>query len=371
MKVVIIDDEKLAINVLSIMLKKLTQFSIDIKGTFTNAMDALTLFEQQAIDVVFLDIEMIDVQGIEFAQKLVELYPNLQIIFVTAHSEFAIDAYDLEASAYLLKPVRENRLVRALTKAQQLAELNNQEIASAQQTATMQASVLGSFQLLDRQNEIVKWRTRKTRELFLYLWFHRTKPLSNVLIIEELWPELEYEKASSNLHTTIYQLRKLLKQNGNENPISLVNNHYQLNVEIATDYDELMQLLDKSSFDEQTIAQVLHYYSGDFLAEEEYHWALGIQLRLRQRVLHVLETYISNNADIKVHVKLNCLQKMLELDEYNETYMLLLFQLLIEQNKIQECIEHYKTIQQKLQVELGVPIPKDIQEMYAQFMMKL
>lgn len=371
MKVVIIDDEKLAIDVLIIMLKRLSQFSIEIQGTFTNAMDALALFEQQAIDVVFLDIEMIDVQGIEFAQKLVGLYPQLQIIFVTAHSEFAIDAYDLEATAYLLKPVRENRLVRALTKVQQLAELSNQDAAPAQQTISMQASVLGSFQLLNRQSEIVKWRTRKTRELFLYLWFHRSKPLSNVLIIEELWSELEYEKASSNLHTTIYQLRKLLKQDGNENPILLVNNHYQLNVEIVTDYDKLTQLLENPSFDEHTISQVLQYYAGDFLAEEEYHWALGVQLRLRQRVLHVLETYITTNSDVKVLVKLNCLQKMLELDEYNETYMLLLLQFLIEQNKIQECIQLYKTIQQKLQVELGVSIPKNIQALYTQFIMKL
>lgn len=370
MNIVIIDDEKLAIDVLSIMIKKLTQFSVEIKGTFTNAVDAFALFEKEGIDVVFLDMEMIDVHGLHIAEKLVAQYPSLQIIFVTAHTEFAIDAFDIEATDYLLKPVRENRLVRALTKAQQICSIR-QESQSNKEIVNMQAHVLGSFQLLDVQHEIVKWRTRKVRELFLYLWLHRNKPLSNLIIIEELWPEIEFEKASSNLHTTIYQLRKIFKQNGSENPISLVNNHYQLNIKIDSDYDELVQLLNQAQQDEQSIQQILSYYDGDFLVEEEYRWAINMRLRLRQSVLHLLEMYIENNEGIKPPVKLSCLQKMLELDEYNEKYMFLLLQFLIEQNKKQECIHYYNRIRQKLQEELGVPVPKNIEAIYERYMMKM
>lgn len=367
MNIVIIDDEKLAIDVLSIMIKKLTQFPITIKGTFTNAMDAFALFEKESIDVVFLDMEMIDVHGLHIAERLLAKYPSLQIIFVTAHTEFAVDAFDIEATGYLLKPVRENRLVRALTKVQQMVT-SRQESPADKKTINMHAYVLGSFRLVDVQNEIVKWRTRKVQELFLYLWFHRSKPLLNPAILEELWPDIEVEKASSNLHTAIYQLRKLLKENGYENPVLLVNNHYQLNVPIDSDYVVLTQLLNQDQQDEQSIQQILNYYEGDFLAEEEYHWAIQMQLSLKRSVLHSLEMYVTNTNGISSLLKLNCLQKMLALDEFNEQYMFLLMQFLIEHNKKQDCLKCYEMIQQKLQQELGVPMPENIQSLYSEYM---
>lgn len=61
---------------------------------------------------------------------------------------------------------------------------------------------------------------------------------------------------------------------------------------------------------------------------------IQLQLRLKQGVLHLLETYIANTKEINPLLKLNCLQKMLELDEFNEQYMLLLLQFLIKQKKI-------------------------------------
>ena len=292
----------------------------------------------------------------------------MQIIFVTAHTKFAVDAFDIDATDYLLKPVLENRLLRALTKVQQISN-SRKESQSDTKSTIMYAQILGSFQLSDVENTIVKWRTRKVRELFVYLWFYRNKPLSNTAIIEELWPEIEFEKASTNLHTTVYQLRKALKQNGSDNPILLVNNHYQLTIKIDSDYQELVQLLDYVQHNEQTIQQILNCYKGDFLAEEEYPWAINIRLRLKQSVLFLLETYIKSNFEMNPLLKLNCLQKMLELDEYNEEYMFMFLQFLIEQNKKLEAINFYTTIQQKLQEELGVTIPKNIQNIYAENIM--
>lgn len=368
MNIIIIDDEKMAIDVLRIMLKKQTQFSICIKGTYTNAIDAFALLEKEQIDAVFLDMEMINIHGLNVANKILTKYPNTQIIFVTAHSQFAVDAFDIEATDYLLKPVQENRLVKALTKAQKKCN-RRQEIQSKKEEFNLYAHTLGSFRLLDRHYEIVKWRTRKVRELFLYLWFHQKRPLLNSVIMEELWPEAELEKAGANLYTTIYQLRKILKGNGSENPIELVNNHYQLNVEIDSDYEELTQLLEREQHDEQSIQHVLNCYEGDFLAEEEYNWAIQMQLRLKQRVLHLLELYVTNTNDINPILKLNCLQKMLELDEYNEWYMFLLLQFLIEQNKKQDCTQCYDMIRQKLQEELGVQVPDNINSIYTEYMM--
>ncbi|MGE8000001.1 BTAD domain-containing putative transcriptional regulator [Lysinibacillus sp. NPDC093190] len=166
---------------------------------------------------------------------------------------------------------------------------------------------------------------------------------------------------------SIYQLRKHLKEKGIQDPIRLVNNHYQLNVEIASDYDKFIYLLEQKRHDEISIQQLLNYYEGDFLAEEEYSWAIQTQLRLKQGILHVLEMYITTTISINSLLKLNCLQKMLELDEFNENYMFLLLEFLIGQNKKQDCIKCYERIQEKLS-EIGISVPEKILSIYNAYM---
>ncbi|WP_238602040.1 AfsR/SARP family transcriptional regulator [Lysinibacillus parviboronicapiens] len=217
---------------------------------------------------------------------------------------------------------------------------------------------------------MIKWRTRKARELFLYLFFHQKRPILNSILLEELWPDLVFEKASSNLHTTIYQLRKLLKDNGIHNPIQLVNNQYQLNIEIKSDYDELNQLLEQEKHNEKSIQQLIDCYEDDFLVEEEYLWANHIRLRLKQNVLHLIEQYISCANSSNSLLKYNCLHKLLELDEFNDQYMFLFLEFLMEQNRKQECIRFYKTIQAKL-AEIGLSVPERIQRRYNEYLVNI
>ncbi|RJE85075.1 response regulator [Paenibacillus sp. 1011MAR3C5] len=367
MNIVIIDDEKLAIDILAIVLEELTQFSICIKGTFTDAMDAFDLFEREQIDLVFLDMEMLDVHGLQIAKLILAKYPQIQLIFVTAHAQFAVDAFDVAATDYLLKPVQEQRLEKAMIKAQQVYDTRKEQ-RNDDKNEILYVRVFGGFQLLDAGQQTVKWRTKKVSELFLFLWLHQKKPLLNVVIMENLWPEVDPEKASVNLHTTMYQLRKTLKQYGSENPILLVNNHYQLIKKIDSDYEQLLALIEREQHDEQSIQQILNCYEDDFLAAEEYSWAVRIRIRLKQAVVNVLESYVATTKEINSLLKLNCLQKMVELEEYNEQYMLLLLQFLIEQNKKQACKQFYETIQEKLQEELNIPIPEKMNELYKEYM---
>ena len=367
MNIVIIDDEKLAIDILTIVLEELSQFSICIKGTFTDAMDAFELFEREQIDLVFLDMEMLDVHGLQIAKLILAKYPQIQLIFVTAHSQFAVDAFDVAATDYLLKPVQEQRLEKAMIKAQQLYD-SRRESRIDDKPTNLYVRVFGGFQLVDVEQNTVKWRTKKVGELFLFLWLHRKKPLLNVIIMENLWPETEPEKASVNLHTTMYLLRKTLKQYGSENPILFINNHYQLVMNMDSDYECLLDLLEREQHDEQSMQQLLNCYEDDFLVAEEYTWAITIRLRLKQAVVNVLESYVVNTHGINSLLKLNCLQKMVELDDYNEHYMFLLLQFLIEQNKKQACKQFYETIQRKLQEELGIPVPEKINELYNEYL---
>lgn len=370
MNVILIDDERLALDLLTSMLKEITEVPITIKGAFTNVQDAYTLLEKVHIDIVFLDMEMGANHGINVASEFLKLNPKIQIIFITAHAQFAVDAFTVGVTDYLMKPVHRKRLQKALIRANESVSIS-EELQPAKQEAAMYARTFGSFQLLDVNQQTVKWRTKKVRELFLYLWFHQKRPILNVVITETLWPDVEYEKAATNLHTTIYQLRKLLKQNGIENPIQLVNNHYQFNIRINSDYDEMLTLLDQPSHSLVDIQQILNLYRGDFLEEEELNWATQTQIFIKQSVLHILESYATSEDSTNSLLKLSCLQKMLELDEYNEQYMYLLMKFLAEQNKKIEFIQLYEHIKEKLERDLAIPIPYKIKQVYEEYIISL
>lgn len=104
LKCIAVDDEPLALQILVSYIEQTP--SLALLGQFSNAIEALKAIHEQDIDLIFLDIRMPDINGIELA-KIVEQYRvkgNLRIIFTTAFDQYALDGYKVDALDYLLKP---------------------------------------------------------------------------------------------------------------------------------------------------------------------------------------------------------------------------------------------------------------------------
>lgn len=110
-KCLIIDDEELARGLLKTYVAKID--SLELVGSFESALDALQIIKTEAIDLIFLDIQMPDLKGTDFA-KLVDA--KTKIIFTTAYSEYALDGFELNALDYLLKPITFERFLTAVNK---------------------------------------------------------------------------------------------------------------------------------------------------------------------------------------------------------------------------------------------------------------
>ncbi|WP_298313683.1 LytTR family DNA-binding domain-containing protein [uncultured Aquimarina sp.] len=110
-KSIIIDDEHLAISIIESYLKEFK--NIEVIGVFKNPLEALPLLENGGVDVVFLDINMPRMNGLEFLKTLKE-YP--QIIITTAYKEYAIESYELEVLDYLVKPIPFSRFLKSINK---------------------------------------------------------------------------------------------------------------------------------------------------------------------------------------------------------------------------------------------------------------
>ena len=118
--VLLVDDEALARARLKTLLGECTEPVTFLQGEAANAADAMTLLKRASVDVILLDINLPGANGITLAQALRDSPDPPAIIFVTAHSEHAVHAFELEAIDYLTKPVRLQRLQVALQKVERL-----------------------------------------------------------------------------------------------------------------------------------------------------------------------------------------------------------------------------------------------------------
>lgn len=124
MKCIAIDDEPLALQLIQNYAKQIDW--LEIAATFTNALDAKKYLENNAIDLLFLDIQMPDVDGLHFFNSLEEKPP---LIFTTAYSQYAVEGFNLDAVDYLLKPFDFDRFFKAVTKAKEWVEYKQNKTA--------------------------------------------------------------------------------------------------------------------------------------------------------------------------------------------------------------------------------------------------
>ncbi len=247
MNLLLVDDEKLALEALKkAVLGALPESEVH---PFQKARLALEYAEENKIDIAFLDIDMPVISGIEMANKLQQIYPNTNIIFVTGFSEYALDAFNVYASAYLTKPVT----VEAITKA-----VNHLRHPIASKRIKIQC--FGNFEVYC-DNKPIQFSLNKTKELLAYLVDRKGAECRKNEIIAALFEDdfnIEYYK---KLRKDLIETFGLL---GIENVLSISRGGLAINKELVEcdyyDYLESSQIktpkeyMSQYSFAEKTLA---------------------------------------------------------------------------------------------------------------------
>lgn len=176
-KTIIVDDEPGILLLLQSTLRELE--GALVVGTATNATDAIDLIQGQNPNLAFLDIELPDMLGIELAEKLKEIKPDLAIVFVTAHREHFFDAFGLYAVDYILKPIDEERVKQTFRHIQQTFKISDRSLKPKKTTISINSD---NQQIFAKQDEIFfiektgrytllhcvngKYKTRQTLQRF-------------------------------------------------------------------------------------------------------------------------------------------------------------------------------------------------------------
>ena len=157
MKVICVDDERLLMEDTVAMCLALDQVE-EARG-FTKAADALAYLEGEKADVALLDINMPGTDGMQLAKIIREKWTDTAIIFLTGYTEYALDAFAVHASGYLLKPVKKDQLA---------AEIAYAAGKRGEHGARVEARTFGNFDLLLDGKPVV-FRQAKCKELLAYL----------------------------------------------------------------------------------------------------------------------------------------------------------------------------------------------------------
>jgi DNA-binding LytR/AlgR family response regulator len=120
MKAIAVDDEPIALDIIRSHAAKVP--FLDLKAEFTDAFKALEYLQKEPVDLIFLDIKMPDISGIEFFNSLSK---KPLLIFTTAYSEHAVTSFEMDAVDYLLKPFSLSRFIKGCNKAYELYNFRN------------------------------------------------------------------------------------------------------------------------------------------------------------------------------------------------------------------------------------------------------
>ncbi len=358
-KAVLVDDERPALRGLEHLLKSYPEISIS--GMYTNPLKAIDEIGQLKPDIVFLDINMPQLKGIDAASRILDSSPDTDIVFVTAYDQYAVEAFEVHAMDYLLKPVTSERLKKTVEHL-----MKKKPSVRESDKRKLHIKCLGHFQVAWEGQEPIKWRTEKTRELFAFLLYKQGQSISKDELLENLWTEDDPEKAIRQLYNGIYHIRKALEEYGVDRGLISIDGSYHLRLG-PVDYDvRRLYELDKSSpASLETLEEMELLYTGDYLQGEYYPWALfereNLEKLYQQCLIRLSEQYIGKKQFVKAE---STLAKAYIKNPYEEITTELLLRLYMETGEKSKAVRHFDSYSKLLKEELGIKPDNKLFDLY-------
>ena len=219
-----VDDEPLMLGALTKAIK--ASPDITFVADFTSCEDALEFIKSNPSDIAFLDINMRGMGGLSLAEKIIGFCPECKIVFCTGYEEYAIPAFKLHASGYLMKPISAKDVQEEID--------NIKGIRQSQKPITVKC--FGNFEVFAK-GEKLTFRRSKTKELFAFLIDRNGAGVTVAEIGVALWENDEDQKNQNYIHQLFHDLRQSLEAVGMEDIFERNNYLYSVNPEkIDCDY---------------------------------------------------------------------------------------------------------------------------------------
>ena len=369
-RVLLVDDEPDALTLLDILLQRTG--GVQVAGKYVNPMQAIEALRTTPVDAVFLDNEMPGMKGMEAARRMREIRPKLPIVFITAHAEYAVEAFEIQSTDYLLKPLRMNRLQNAVSRIKQA-------VAAAQaprdpETANISIHCMGGFgvSLPQEANRPLPWKTNKEKEICAFLVHHGENPVDTAVIIESIWPEYDLKNAKTYLYTCLSYLRKSFQDHQLPMRVEKSGGGFAIRLNGAeADASVFEKMLDDALSaeqpDEQLIDKLNGLYKGKYMEGCGYRWAEFKQEEIDGKYIRVLR---------KMHLQFrrcgnasraeDSLRRILAIAPDSEADGRDLIRLHLEAGNRSKALHVYRQLEQAVREQLGVELEEETVKLFDQ-----
>ena len=251
MNILAVDDED---NARALLVKEIQKVCPeDVVDAFALPLDAIAAADQTDYQVAFLDVEMPQMNGVQLAKRLKIAHPEINIIFVTAYREYSLDAMELHASGYLLKPVSKQAIKQ---------ELDNLRYPVETKQTGIRALTFGTFDFLCN-GKSVRFGRSKSKELLAYLVDRHGQGVSKKEIAAVLFEDEPYSHKVQNYVSKIVQdLSQSLRAVGAEKVFVKRYNYFAVDTEqFSCDLYEY----------EKGMPDAINRFRGEYMSQ--YSWA--------------------------------------------------------------------------------------------------
>lgn len=360
---VLIDDERPALRELEYLLRSYPEFNIC--GSYINPSEAIDCISSLKPQVVFLDINMPQLKGIDAASMILENNPDTDIVFVTAYDEYAVEAFEVHALDYILKPVNKVRFQKTIERV-----LDKQRLRSREASEKLKIRCFGKFEIGWEDQEPIKWRAEKTKELFAFMLCNKDKDISKDELLDKLWEEDDPEKAIRQLYNGIYYIRKTLQDHGINRSLISIDGNYSLKTgRIDYDVEAFEELAGSGSDDIDILTKQEALYRGDYLQSEYYPWADFERDRLARLYLNCLLRLSEKHIEHS-HWEMaeSLLLKAYSRDPYEEKITENLLKLYLATGEKSKAVIHFTRYCELLRKELRIKPHINIIKLYQTIM---
>lgn len=278
-----IDDEPYALLALRVLLEK--HKDLRIVGAYTNPVEGIAQTRELLPEVVFLDIDMPQLDGLDVASSVLQQSPDTDIVFVTAYSEYALQAFEVQAIDYLLKPVEEERLIMTLGRLLRRKRRNAKSAVHIGEGKLIIRS-FGGFDMGFAGGASIKWRDEKSKELFCFLLHNARRDVSKEEVLDALWQGDDPRKALRQLYNGIYYLRKALADHGIGRELLCIQGCYRLELgAVEYDRERFCALYEQKANRMEALREMEALYTGEYLGTKGYEWTVYERERLLEMYL--------------------------------------------------------------------------------------
>ena len=370
----IVDDEQLALDYAKRIISRHNE--IEVIGSFTDPVACLEAAETEAPHIAFLDIQMPEINGLEVAERLLEKNPNMYIVFLTAYDIFAVEAFELDALDYIIKPLKKDRLEKTINRYHRHVIAYGVKESHKEKVLRLHIGEYLSFESEENKYSPIVWRTAKAQELFVYLLQNHGTYVEKETLMELLWEDKNLESSASLLYTNVYNVRKALKPFGKHFVLKNRLDGYVLELnDVEVDVlDWEQQSYQLPAITPENIAeyeQMVLSFENKYFMKHDYVWLepkRHILTKLWKSLIEdVVQCYTEHNEFEKA---IQLLEKLVEEYTEDEQIYFELMKLYNHIGDIDAIAAKYRSLIQHLRRELDAPPSSEIQDWYKENVIK-